>query len=385
MITLIQGGHLYGPEDLGCKDLLVINGKIERIADGIKLSDEVFRKAEIVPAGGMLVFPGFIDQHVHTIGGGGSGGPLTRVKEVYFRDVVRSGITTLVGTLGTDAVSRSLETLLVKAKALALSGLNSYIYTGSLLFPPTTLTGSVERDLVLISEVVGVKAGLGEAVFARPDLRELENLFTATKLAGSLSGKHAVVHIHMAATAREWIQTIESILETRDLPRQLVVLTHVNRSAALLERSFAYARKGGRIDATTCVRPPERPDAVKPSKALRRYLEEGLPPENLTFTSDGNASRILAGGVVDYTRVGSLLEEFRDCVLQEKIPLPQALAVVTRNPADRLGLAKERGVLREGTFADLALFTADLELTGLMAGGKWLLRNGAVEPLDPLE
>ena len=385
MITLIQGGHLYGPEDLGTKDLLVINGKIERMADEIKLSEEVFRRAEIVPAGGKLAFPGFIDQHVHTTGGGGSGGPLTRVKEVYFRDVVKSGITTLVGTLGTDTVSRSLETLLVKAKALNLSGLNSFIYTGSLLFPPATLTGSVEKDIVLISEVVGVKAGVGETVFARPDLRELENLFTEVKRAGSLSGKNAVVHVHMAASAQEWVQTIESILEGRDLPTQLVVLTHVNRSPVLLERSFAYARKGGRIDATTCVRPPERPTAVKPSKVLRRYLDEGLPPENLTFTSDGNASRILADGVVDYTRVGSLLEEFRDCVQKEGIPLPQALAVVTRNAADRLGLAKERGILREGAFADLALFTQNLELTDLMAGGKWLLRNGVVAPMDPLE
>ena len=385
MITLIQGGHLYGPEDLGTKDLLAINGKIERIADEVKLSDGAFRGAEIVPAKGKLVFPGFIDQHVHTIGGGGSGGPLTRVKEVYFRDVVKSGITTLVGTLGTDTVSRSLETLLVKAKALNLSGLNSFIYTGSLHFPPPTLTGSVEKDIVLISEVVGLKAGLGETVFARPDLRELENLFTEVKRAGSLSGKNAVVHVHMAASAREWIQTIESILEGRDLSPQIVVLTHVNRSPELLERSFAYARKGGRIDVTTCVRPPERPTAVKPSKALRRYLDEGLPPEHITFTSDGNASRVLANGVVDYTRVGSLLDEFRDCVQKEGIPLPQALAVVTRNAADRLGLAKERGVLREGSFADLALFTQNLELSDLMAGGKWLLRDGIVAPVDPLE
>jgi len=143
---------------------------------------------------------------------------LTRTKEVYFRDVVRSGITTLVGTLGTDAVTRSLETLLVKAKALSLSGLNSFIYTGSLLFPPNTLTGTVERDIVLISEVVGVKMGLGEPVFARPDVRDLENLITETRRGASMSGKSAVVHVHMAATSKEWIPIFESILESRDVP-----------------------------------------------------------------------------------------------------------------------------------------------------------------------
>jgi beta-aspartyl-dipeptidase (metallo-type) len=153
----------------------------------------------------------------------------------------------------------------------------------------------------------------------------------------------------------------------------------------LLERSFAYAKKGGRIDLTTCIRPPERPDAVKPSTALQRYLEAGGPPENITFSSDSNASRILANGVVNYTRVDTLLGEFRDCVQKEGISLPQALTVVTRNAADRLGLAKERGILREGCFADLALFTENLELTDLMAGGRWLLRDGMVAQVDPLE
>jgi beta-aspartyl-dipeptidase (metallo-type) len=385
MITLIRGGHLYGPEDLGYKDLLVINGKIERIADEIQVPGEFSRGAEVVQAKGKLVFPGFIDQHMHTIGGGGSGGPLTRVKEVFFRDVVKSGITTLVGTLGTDTVSRSLTTLLIKTKALNLCGLKAFIYTGSVLFPPKTITGSVEGDIALINEVVGVKTGLGETVFPRPDLRELENLITETRRASSLSGKNAVVHIHLAASAHEWIQAIESILETRELPHQCVVLTHANRLPRLLERSFAYAKKGGRIDLTTCIRPPERPDAVKPSTALQRYLEAGGPPENITFSSDSNASRILANGVVNYTRVDTLLGEFRDCVQKEGISLPQALTVVTRNAADRLGLAKERGILREGCFADLALFTENLELTDLMAGGRWLLRDGMVAQVDPLE
>ncbi len=384
MITLIQGGHVYAPEDLGPKDLLVFNGKIERIADGIELPNNFPAAAEVVRAEGRLIFPGFIDQHVHTIGGGGSGGPLTRVKEIFFRDVVRAGITTIVGTLGTDTVSRSLETLLIKAKALKLSGVNSFIYTGSLIFPPLTLTGSVERDITLISEVVGVKAGLGEPVFSRPDIRELENLIAETRRAGSISGKNAVVHVHMAASAREWIQVVESILEQREIPFKQVILTHVNRSSALLERSFAYASRGGRIDVTTCVRPPERPDAVKPSKALKEYLKGGFPPGNLTFTSDGNASRVLANGKVDYTSVGTLLDEFKHCVQEEKIPLPQALAVVTRNAADRLGFS-ERGIIREGSWADIALFRKDLELTDLMAEGKWLLRDGVVAQMDPLE
>ena len=385
MLTLIQGGHLYGPDDLGYKDLLVINGKIERIGVGMKIPGEIFPGTEVVNASGKLIFPGFIDQHVHIIGGGGAGGPLTRVKEIFLRDVVKSGITTLVGTLGGDRVSRSLSTLLIKAKALNLCSINAFIYTGSVIFPPITLTGSVEEDLTLISEIIGVKMGLGESTYSRPDLRELENLITETRRACSLSGKRAVNHIHLAASAYEWVGVIESILTGRDVPYRQVVLTHVNRSLQLLERSFEYAKKGGRVDVTTCIRPPERPISIKSSIALKRYLEAGCPPESITFSSDGNASRVLANGFVDYTRVDTLLEEFRDSVQKEGIPLPQALAVVTKNAADRLGMANERGSLREGCFADVAFFTEGLELTDLMAGGRWLLRDGLVAKVDPLE
>ena len=385
MITLVQGGHLYGPEDLGKQDLLVINGKIERIAPGINLSRDLFPKAEVIQAKGKLVFPGFIDQHMHTIGGGGSGGPLSRSKEVFFRDIVQAGITTVVGTLGTDTISRTLDALLMKTKALNLCGLHAFLYTGSVLFPPVTFMGSVERDICLIAEVLGVKTGLGETVFPRPDLRELENLFCEASRAGSFSGKRAVVHIHLAAEGHEWVQTVGSILEGRGIPFRQVVLTHVNRSAKLLEHSFAFAKKGGRIDVTTCVRPPERPEAVKPSTALQSYLKDGLPPGNITFSSDSNATRVLKNGEVNYTRTDWLLEEFRDCVQKEKISLPQALAVLTRNAAERLGLADHQGSLQEGFLADLALFTENLELTDLMAGGNWLLRDGVVAKVDPLE
>lgn len=385
MVTLIQDGHLYGPEDLGHQDLLVVNGKIERIAAGIKGAKEIFPEMEVVNASGKLIFPGFIDQHVHIIGGGGSGGPLTRAKEVYFRDLVKAGTTTLVGTLGTDTISRSLSTLLIKAKALNQCGLNVFIYTGSVLFPPVTLTGSAEKDIVLIAEIIGVKMGLGEPVYPHLDRRELENLVTETRRAGSLSKKQAVVHIHLAGSSDEWLETIESILEAREIPFQQVVVTHVNKTPRLLERSFGYAQKGGGIDLTTCIRPPERPNSVKPSTGLKRYLEAGCPLENITFSSDSNATRMLANGIVDYTRVGTMLEEFRDCVKKEGIPLPQALAVVTRNAALRLGIAHERGRLLNGFFADLAFFTEGLELTDLMAGGSWLFRDGIVARLDPLE
>jgi len=87
----------------------------------------------VFDASGMLVVPGFIDLHVHLIGGGGEAGPTSRVPEIRLSKITEAGITTLAGLLGTDNVSRHLETLLVKAKA-------------SYHLPSSTITGSVKRD-----------------------------------------------------------------------------------------------------------------------------------------------------------------------------------------------------------------------------------------------
>ena len=97
----------------------------------------------MVNASGKFVFPGFVDQHVHVLG---AGAPLGQANPISFQGVVKSGATSLVGTLGLDTTSRSLAGLLVKTQALRLCGLNALMYTGSLVFPPATLTGTVARE-----------------------------------------------------------------------------------------------------------------------------------------------------------------------------------------------------------------------------------------------
>lgn len=59
--------------------------------------------------------------------------------------------------LGTDGITRSLENLVAKARALTEEGMTVYTLTSSYGYPPTTLTGSVERDIVLIPPMIGVK------------------------------------------------------------------------------------------------------------------------------------------------------------------------------------------------------------------------------------
>ena len=60
----------------------------------------------VVDAAGGYVVPGLVDIHVHVTGGGGEMGPASRTPEGTLGEILDAGITTLVGVLGTDCVSR---------------------------------------------------------------------------------------------------------------------------------------------------------------------------------------------------------------------------------------------------------------------------------------
>lgn len=69
--TLLQGAHLFAPEDRGICDVLLANGKI--IAVGADIPGDIVPDCAVINLSGRMLCPGFIDQHVHLIGGGGEG------------------------------------------------------------------------------------------------------------------------------------------------------------------------------------------------------------------------------------------------------------------------------------------------------------------------
>ena len=66
-------------------------------------------ECEILDAEGKILTPGFLDQHVHITGGGGEGSFHTRTPELQMSELVENGITTVVGLLGTDGITRSVD------------------------------------------------------------------------------------------------------------------------------------------------------------------------------------------------------------------------------------------------------------------------------------
>lgn len=106
-MLLITNGNLYTPSPRGRGSVLTGGGSIVWILpEDYPVENLTGLPVKVVDAGGGFVVPGLIDIHVHVTGGGGEMGPASRTREGTVGELVDAGITTVVGVLGTDCVSR---------------------------------------------------------------------------------------------------------------------------------------------------------------------------------------------------------------------------------------------------------------------------------------
>ena len=176
VIKLIKNADVFAPEHLGKRDILICDEKICAVEERLEVSVDGGPAVEVIDVQGAAVGPGYLDGHVHITGGGGEQGPGSRVPECRSSEIVSCGVTTVLALLGTDCISRSLENVLAKARALTEEGISAYMLTGSYRIPSPTLTGSVMRDLVLIDKVIGAKVALSDHRSSAPTVEELARL-----------------------------------------------------------------------------------------------------------------------------------------------------------------------------------------------------------------
>lgn len=373
MLTLIKNARLYAPRKQGMKDLLIAAGCILEIKDHISLAGV---ETEVIDAAGKIVTPGFIDQHVHITGGGGQQGYASLVPEVGMSELVAAGTTTVVGLLGTDGFVKELTTLYAKAKALDMEGLTAYMLTSFYGLPEKTLMSCVADDLIFIDKVIGCKLALSDDRSSFPDKRDILWLIHQVRLGGFTSGKGGILHIHLG-NLPEGIAVLLEIAEQYPTFIPYLSPTHMIRTEALFEQGLAFARLGGTIDLSTG---GTRFDA--PYRCVVRALEAGVPLDRLTFSSDGRGGVRKTDpqtGSVTYAPAPLHLnrEEMRALVKDGRLPLEQALCLLTTNPARNMKLPR-KGRIAPGYDADFCWLDEDLNLTDVYARGVCLMKEGMI-------
>lgn len=378
-LILLRNAQVYAPAPLGTCEVLLGGGRILWLGrDALELPGAL--AVRTLDLQGQRLIPGLVDGHVHVTGGGGEAGFRSRVPPQALSRFTRAGVTTVVGLLGTDDVVRTPRELLAQVHALREEGLSAYAYVGGYHLPPATLTGSLRGDLVLIEPLIGVgEVAISDHRSSQPGFDELMRVAADAHVAGLMTGKAGILHLHLGDGARG-LDFVRRALAETELPARTFQPTHVNRRKALFDEALELARQGVHIDVTAFP-VDEGEDAWDAVAAFLRYQASGAPAERLSISSDAGGSLPCFDGdgcvvSMEVGESGALLATLRG-LLAQGVPLEQALPPFTSNPARLLRLAG-KGHIAVGADADLVALDAAGNAQLVIARGAIHLQDGRV-------
>ena len=384
MFKLIKNGHVYAPEDLGVKDILLWEDRVIRIGEDLKIP-EGFEGKEF-DLSGKIIIPGIVDTHVHITGGGGEGGFTTRTSEITFEEIAEAGVTTLVGVLGTDGYARRVEDVLVKCMALREEGFDCYFLTGSYTFPITTMRGSVAEDIIFNEYCLGT----GEVAHCdhRGSLmryEEFTRLAADTRNGARLAGIKGVLNIHLgnySDPADFFIRACEEDITFRPL----IVPTHVTRKYDVFDSCLKFLEYGGQIDITAGSDGDASQKSYGSVEGLEIIYKKYGTLDRVTMTSDGNGSAPIwdeLGNMIGMGKGSSkvLLADLKKATKNGIIPFEETLRTMTTIPAAVYGLKNSAGKIVENGTANFAVLDENLDLVETILNGKrvWIKGKGVVK------
>ena len=379
MFQLIKNARVFAPEERGVCDILTAFGSLAAIGPG--LDKPLGIETTVVDMEGRMVIPGLIDGHAHIGGGGGESGFASRVPPLALSRFTRAGVTTVIGVLGTDDCTRHTRELVAQCLGLREEGISAWCYSGGYHVPVATLTGSVRDDIVFVDPIIGVgELAISDHRSSQPTLDELLRIASEAHVAGLITGKAGIVHLHLGDGSRG-MQLVRDAIDTSELPPRVFNPTHVNRRKALFEEALDLAGRGCCVDITAFP-VGEDEDAWGAAEAVKRHLESAAPAERVTVSSDGGGclpefdaeGRMLRMDIGD---PGALAETLAD-LLGSGVAPELAVAPFSRNVARLLRLT-QKGQIRVGADADLVSLDQNFRINDVMARGCWHLRDGKLQ------
>ncbi|MFP4461262.1 MAG: beta-aspartyl-peptidase [Thermotogota bacterium] len=368
---LFKNLQIYTPEEIGNKDILLYADKIVMIADSIEAPFP--QDTDIEDYSGCIGFPGFIDGHVHIIGGGGEGGFFTRTTPQSELDFFKSGTTTVIGLLGTDGITRTHRELLGQARKFTHNKLKTFLVTGSYALPLVTLLNNLQEDMVFVPEYIGIgEIAISDHRSSGITIDEFRRILLNARVAGMLSGKvgKAIIHVGAVKTGLELLREAVSI---GDISSHQLLPTHINRTPQTLAEGKDWILNfGGSVDFTA---------GEKAVDGISSFIEDNVPIENILCSSDGWGSIPIFDKKGDFVSVktapvDTLYEVFKTLVLEKGHAIQDCLKIFTSNVSDFFGISKEGyGHLFEGGVANFTIVDQHLDIRITVSQGEIVFKN----------
>lgn len=375
MLQLIANAHVFAPEDLGVRHLLIGNGSVLAVVND---PDDVSAPGLMIDdLDGRRIVPGFVDGHAHVTGGGGESGFASRVPPVPLSRFTGAGVTSVIGVLGTDDTTRDTRSLVAQTLALREEGLGAWCHTGGYHVPPVTLTGSVRDDIVFVEPIIGVgELAISDHRSSQPTLDELLRIASDAHVAGLITGKAGILHLHLGDGDRG-LAAVRKALTQSELPARVFNPTHVNRRKSLFEEAIDLAHSGCVVDITAFP-VADGEDAWSAEDALQMYLQSGAPLTNVTISSDGGGCLPVfnADGEITSMDIGApaSLGAALAALLKRGASLEAVLPAFTANVARLLRL-HDKGRIAVGCDADFVVLDDQSAISDVMLGGVWHVRH----------
>jgi len=380
MLILLRHADVFAPDPLGFCDVLIggervlyVGPRLDTLPGGLAV--------QVIDCAGRRVIPGLIDGHVHLTGGGGESGAASHVPPPFLSRYTLGGVTSVVGVLGTDDVTRTTGQLVTQARALMDEGLSAWCHTGGYHVPLTTLTGSVRGDIAYIDRIIGVgELAISDHRSSQPTLDELLRVASDAHVGGLMTGKAGIVHLHVGDGARG-LSLVRDAIAQSELPARVFNPTHVNRRKALFEEAVGLTALGCTVDITAFP-VAEGEDAWSAADGVERAIAANADLSRVTVSSDGGGclpvfdedGRVMTMDVGD---VGAMAFALRE-LLSRGHAMEVVLPCFTRNVASLLRLPR-KGVLAAGADADLIVLDDLHRVRDVMARGVWHVENGVAQ------
>jgi beta-aspartyl-dipeptidase (metallo-type) len=288
--------------------------------------------------------------------------------------------------LGTDSLTRSVESLYAKTQAFNAEGLTAFMLTGAYWLPSPTVTGSVGRDVTYLDPVIGVKLAMADQRGPYFTAGDLAALASDLRVAALVAAKPGRITVHTGVNP-DGLDLIFEAVEHHHIRPDIFIPTHINRKkkSKLSEQALKLAGLGAFIDAS-CLDELPKDDHHRSAADFAMDALNKKVFHRLCFSSDAGGSlpkwsedrsRILGMGIGSPS---SLRFEFTQLVKTHGLDISQALCPLTSTPAKAYGLAGKKGELSLGADADLLILDpGTFEIRDVLARGQVMMTNGHLE------